>query len=994
MNHGTNGQPRNDSPRSSKTSRVLILGACAVVVAVLVVVVLVEQGNSPTHPHPTTSSLASKAARPGVDLTTDVNMSNGIARKGAVVLSGDARFEVLAPTVIRLEYSPSANFENSPTVNVLNRRLPVPRYTSRDIAGWLTIQTDSMTLKYKIDSGPFSPLNTSLTFENGSEPEVVRPTWDWECTYGQSCQAGDAVLSGAQIEQQQTGYVSQAGYVGHLSRGESATWNVIGSVPGSAGVTIRYSNIANIFGPPGAHTLAMLVNGRFAHTVDFPETSNAAPWSEVTTEASLASGTNTVEFLCSPGDSCDLSLDTIATAAAGSPAPQPLQTNPLGGWLRGFDTFTYSPPLNQPCAAGTAGVDCVNPIEPLHQDGLLDRAGWRLLDDSQSAVWTKQGWVAPRTSNGDVQDGYLFAYGQDYSGALRTFYQLTGDAPLLPRSTFGVWYSDYTPYSSAELENSVYKGFLAADVPLNTLSLDTDWKAPNSWDGWEWNTKLFPNVTKFLEWAKSKGISVTLNVHSSIADNDPKLPQAEHIAQNSLAQSPSSDCTDGPCKVWDWSSRPQAQSNFVLQQSFLNQGVAFWWLDWCCDDSVVTMPGLDPDAWIGHLYAQEMINQGERGFVLTRIGSSNGSPEQEYPAGPWSDHTSAIAFTGDAWGTWTQLATEVALTPAEATVGEPYVSDDVGSYLGPPPTQGSPDPPDLFDRWVQFGTFQPILRLHSDDGNRLPWQYPEPVSGITESFLRLREELIPYTYTLASEASRTGMPIAQPLYLDYPSLEAAYDHPGEYLFGSNMLVAPVTTPGTVAQTTVWLPPGRWIDYFTGATVTGPSTVSLSVPLDQMPVFVRAGGIVPLESNASSGASTNLTLKVYSGSAGTFDLYGDSGSGLGYERGQYTDTEISDSPTGDGGACRVTIGAAKGRYPREPKDRVFTVEMINFTRPSDVTLDGTKLSGEPQTSKRQGWYYNASTHTIVVDTGEVSTSRAVDLVAEGSTTTNAAEASAG
>ena len=139
--------------------------------------------------------------------------------------------------------------------------------------------------------------------------------------------------------------------------------------------------------------------------------------------------------------------------------------------------------------------------------------------------------------------------------------------------------------------------------------------------------------------------------------------------------------------MWDWSSIPQAESNFALQQSLQKQGVAFFWLDWCCDASTVSMPGLTPDAWIDHLYAQEMVNQGQRGFVLARIGSSNGNPEEVYPAGPWSDHTSAIAFTGDAWGTWNTLAQEAALTPAEATIGEPYVSDDIGSFLGPPPTQ-------------------------------------------------------------------------------------------------------------------------------------------------------------------------------------------------------------------------------------------------------------------------------------------------------------------
>ena len=209
---------------------------------------------------------------------------------------------------------------------------------------------------------------------------------------------------------------------------------------------------------------------------------------------------------------------------------------------------------------------------------------------------------------------------------------------------------------------------MANAVPLNTLSLDTDWKAPNDWNGWEWNTTLFPDASSFLDWASSARIAVTLNVHSGIADDDPRLPSAQAVAGGSLA---SATCTAGPCKVWDWSSVPQAQSNFSLQQSFEHQGVSFWWLDWCCDASTVTMPGLTPDAWIDHLYAQEMVNRGRRGFVLARIGGSESDPEEVFPAGPWSDHTSAIAFTGDAWGTWNTLAREAELTAAEASIGEP-----------------------------------------------------------------------------------------------------------------------------------------------------------------------------------------------------------------------------------------------------------------------------------------------------------------------------------
>ncbi len=758
---------------------------------------------------------------------------------------------------------------------------------------------------------------------------------------------------------------------------------------------------------PGPHTLALLVNGRRVTTLVAPQTSGTDPWSTVTTTAMLTAGTNSVQLACQQGDSCNVELDTLSIGPTGGPAPAALSTEPLGGWIRGFDTFTYQP--GTACAAGTTGASCQLPLEPLHTDGgLLDKAGWRLLDDTQSAQWTSQGWVEPRPARGDVEDGYLFVYGHDYSGALRTLAQLTGPAPLLPRSTFGVWYSDYTPYSSADIEDSIYPAFQENQVPLNTLSLDTDWKAPNNWDGWEWSTTLFPDPTGFLQWARARGIDVTLNIHSSIDDHDPKLPEAERIAGTSLA---SSTCSAGPCKVWDWSSIPQAESNFALQQSFQKQGVAFWWVDWCCDESIVSMPGLTPDAWIDHLYAQEMVNQGQRGFVLARLGSSNDNPVEVFPAGPWSNHTSTIAFTGDAWGTWNTLAQEAALTPDEATIGEPYVSDDIGSYLGAPPVGvsdpadlsdtdsdlGIPlltsDPPDLYDRWVQLGTFQPILRLHSQNETRLPWQYPQPVRGITEDFLRLREALIPYTYTLAAQAHDDGQPIDQPLYLDYPNQAAAYVHPDEFLDGSDMLVAPVTTPGSVAHTTVWIPPGRWVDYFTGATFTGPATTTLSVPLNRIPVLVRAGGIIPEQSPSSPAASpaTHMVLKVFSGSTGTFKLYGDQGTGLGYTKGQFTETRLSDS-LGSAGAdeADLTIGAAHGHYRSEPGTVSYRIDMVDLSRPSHLTLNGTRLVRRSPGSSAPGWYYRASSSTVTVTTTPLSTTRSSIVMVSGAKSVNRTE----
>ncbi len=267
---------------------------------------------------------------------------------------------------------------------------------------------------------------------------------------------------------------------------------------------------------------------------------------------------------------------------------------------------------------------------------------------------------------------------------------------------------------------------------------------------------------------------------------------------------------------------------------------------------------------------------------------------------------------------------------------------------------------------MQLGTFQPILRLHSNHGNRLPWQYPEPADSTAAAFLRLREALVPYTYSLADEAVNTGLPIDSSLYLDYPNEPAAYSNPDEYLYGPDVLVAPVTKPGAVTTETVWLPPGHWTDYFTGATFTGPSTQTLTVPLNRMPVFVKAGAIIPEQVPMRHvGAKPNAPtiLRVYPGPGRQFSLYQDAGTGNGYEHGQSSSTLISTWPGGatghgNGPLTTVQIGPADGRYPGQPASRSFVVKIERISAPSNVRLDGRHLAAGD-------WRYNATTHTLTV-----------------------------
>jgi alpha-glucosidase (family GH31 glycosyl hydrolase) len=780
-----------------------------------------------------------------VNLSTNINLANGAAAQAATVVEGDARFEVLTPEVVRMEYSPTGSFLDLPTFDILDRNFTVPSYTTSVQNGWVVITTSAVVLRYQLSSGQFTSSNTQL------------------------------------------------------------------------------------------------------------------------------------QLLSTPADGSTTVSPSWTTAPA----------DPLGGYIRSYDSAGGTYTTGVSCGSGQSGATCTAPL-PKEAPGVLDKSGWYLLNDTQTDVWTSSGWIAPRPAGGDSQDGYLFGYGENYNSALTDLAKLTGPTPMLPESLFGDWFSQYHGYSTSDYENTLLPQFAANGVTLDNLSVDTNWKSPNQWDGLEWNSSLFPDPASFLSWAQSQDINVALNIHASVATNDPSYAQAQSVAGNTLATQ--SSCNAGTsCAVWDWSNVAQAESYFDVEDPTQN-AASFTWLDWCCDGSNVSMAGVTPDSWINHLTAQQMIDNNERGFVLSRIGASyQQSQVTAYPSGPWADHRSAIAFTGDTSGTWNTLASEAELAQDEGSIGEPYVSDDIGSFLGVP-SGGANDDDDLYLRWLQLGTFQPIMREHSNSGQnaRLPWEYDAATQAVGDQFMQLRTQLVPYLYSLSNQATTTGLPMAQALYLDYPTQASAYTNPTEYMLGPSMLVAPVTTPGATATSQVWFPPGTWVDWFTGATFTGPSTQTLNVPTSRMPVFVQAGGIVPLQpstSHAGNAGTAPLTLRVFAGGNGTYNLYNDAGTGLGYQSGQSTNTPISYTENAAAQSSTVTIGATTGSYSGEPANRTYTVSLVDLSQPTSVQLNGATLP-------TSGWTYNSTTDTLQVPVPATATGQSATITQIGGSAVQLSEPS--
>ena len=960
------GRPRPADPRRRFGSIRAGILATAVVAALLIT------------PAGSAAAQTATSDTSPVNLSATINAANGKAAASATVVEGDARFEVLAPEVIRMEYSPTGGFLDEPTFDIMDRNFTVPAYTTGVSNGWLTITTSQMTLSYQLGSGPFGLTNTKMQLLGALPPGAsanAAPTWDLECPFGQICQSAAATLSGgAAIAYNHDNYLSPVGFIAGLTAtGADASWQVLDAPAGAANLTIRYSNASG-----GPRTEHLVVDG-VSTQITLGTTANWDTWSTLTVPVTMTAGTNTVALDCASGDGCNVNIDEITPAAPGGSVQPLTPANPLGGYISAYDADNASY-NGQTCASGQSGDTCTAQI-PSMAPGALDQSGWYLLDDTHTAVWTSTGWVANRPT-GDTQDGYLLGYGDDFTGALTDLAKLTGPATLPDESLFGNWFSQYYGYSAADYQGTILPQFQANGVSLDDLSVDTDWKGPATWNGWEWNSSLFPDSTAFTDWAASQDIDVALNVHPSIEFSDPLYSQAQSIAGNTL-QSPGG-CA-GSCAVWDWGNVAQAESYFATADPTQNSA-ALTWLDWCCDASgAVSQPGVTADSWINYLTAQQMVNDGERGVILSRIGASYQNEQAgSGTTGAWTEHRSTIDFTADTRSTWNTLASEAQLAQDLGSVGEPYVSDDIGGFLGDS-TGTSNDPDDLYLRWLQLGTFQPFMREHSntpdyDQNARLPWMYDAATQAVGDQFMQLREQLVPYLYTLAEQASSTGLPMAQALYLNYPGQAAAYTNPTEYTMGPNVLVAPVTQPGASVALPVWFPPGTWQDYFTGATFTGPGTRTVNVPTSRMAVFVKDGGIIPLQpasGQAQTAGTAPITLQVHAGANGSYSLYDDAGTGLGYQSGQSATTPISYTENASAATSTLTISPATGSYPGEPGSRTYTLDLVDESQPTSVQINGQAIAASQ-------WTYNTAAHTLQVPLGAVPTTGSVTVTQAGGT----------
>lgn len=581
------------------------------------------------------------------------------------------------------------------------------------------------------------------------------------------------------------------------------------------------------------------------------------------------------------------------------------------------------------------------------ETGLMARAGWAVIDDSMTLVFNETGWLEPRPADNKL-DLYFFGYGPDYAACLQDFAQVAGRTPLIPRWALGNWWSRYWAYTQTEL-TELMQEFKLHGVPVSVCIIDMDWHITHTgntsigWTGYTWNRELWPKPSEFLAWLHANGLKTALNLHPA----DGVHPHEEQYT--AMATHMGVEATSLEPIPFDIANPHFAEGYFnLLHHPLETMGVDFWWIDWQ-QGKQSGLRGLDPLWWLNHLHFYDLGRDGQkRPFVFSRWG---GLGNHRYP----------IGFSGDTIVSWASLEYQPYFTATAANVGYGWWSHDIGGHMG-----GIEDD-ELYVRWIQFGVFSPILRLHCSKNQyheRRPWARGPLADQLITEALRFRHALIPYLYSMAWRNYQTGLPLITPMYYSHPEAEAAYNCRTQYWFGSELLAAPYITPAheetRLSRQVVWLPEGQWFDFFTGEHFTGGGWRTLYGELGEIPIFARSGAIVPLGPKATWGGIGNpeaLDVYIFPGANNRFELYEDDGETTAYTQGQSALTEISQ--TWSAQTMHIRLKPVHGATELVPPTRIYRFIIRGLAQPQQIAL---KLNDHAQVVASE---YEPATETLTL-----------------------------
>lgn len=588
------------------------------------------------------------------------------------------------------------------------------------------------------------------------------------------------------------------------------------------------------------------------------------------------------------------------------------------------------------------------------EDGILSKNGWFLQDDSKTNLLDSTNWVLERNAI-EKQDWYFFGYGHDYKKALYDYTQVAGKIPMPPKFAFGYWWSRYWTYSDDELRNLI-NDMQTHKIPIDVLVIDMDWHDTYSlslthpkkdefgemigWTGYSWNKQLFPDPDKFLDWTKKQNLKTALNLHPASGI------YSEENTYSTFAKAYNFDTTfhkNIPMKIEEkkWFD---IYSKTILHP-LEKQGIDFWWLDWQQWIENKGVKNLSNTWWLNHIFFTDMEKEGvNRPMLFHRWGGMG-------------NHRYQIGFSGDSHSTWESLDFQSYFTATASNVGYGYWSHDIGGHMG------DDSDPELYLRWIQLGVFSPILRTHctkSKDIERRMFMYPKQFNWMLDA-LQIRYTLNPYIYNASRIAYETGVSICHPMYYDYPENKLAYDYPTQYLFGNDMIVAPIASKSEndLSLKKIWIPEGEWYELYTGTILQGNKEYLRNYCLSEIPVFVKSGTILPMYPKTIKNLQVipdTTILCFIPGGNNSLIIYEDDGVSSDYV-GQKTATTKVQKEIINTGELKITIFPTEGNFQGMKAELNYFLEFPSMYPPDKILVNGQAYSFSTQ-SKISSWSYNA------------------------------------
>jgi alpha-D-xyloside xylohydrolase len=526
---------------------------------------------------------------------------------------------------------------------------------------------------------------------------------------------------------------------------------------------------------------------------------------------------------------------------------------------------------------------------------------------------------------------YVVFYGPSADSVIASYRKLSGNVPMLPQWAYGFWQCRER-YSSGKNLVEMVKEFRKRNIPMDVIVQDWQYWGNRGWGVPMFDTINYANPAGFIKELHDLNVHFNISIWSN-PDKNSTIGKIFASRNRFILNSKWLDYFNPDTRKEYWNT---------LKENLFVYGVDSWWMD-AVEPENDALKGEKTCMGVGDFYrltyplfvskavyeGQREATSDKRVCILTRS------------AFPGQQRYGVINWSGDIGGTWDTYKRQIVAGLNFTITGLPYWTTDIGGFFRPGHSQYTDENyHEILTRWYQWGAFNPIFRIHGYQSETEPWKYGQKVEDNMRKMLDLRYRLLPYIYSEAWQVSKNGSTMMRPMVMDFSGDAAAMNRQYQFLFGTALLVAPITEPG-VSEWNVYLPnSAKWFDFWTGQQFNGGHTIKTEAPLDRIPLFVKAGSIVPmgkLIQYAGEKSADTLEIRVYKGADGKFDLYEDEGDNYNYEKGSYTIIPFKWDEPGQ----TLAIGDRQGNYPGCLTKRVFNVVFVNESEGLGITVNTSK-----------------------------------------------------